>query len=178
MRLVLDACVLFPTVMREMLVGAAQEGVFDPLWSQRILDEWVRATHRLGEAAPVIAQGEAALMQAQFPTAQITPPADLAATLSLPDENDTHVLAAALAGEAQGIVTKNARDFPTRTLARHGLLLRDPDTLLLEAFHAGHPIRDIAERMAHRAKAAGGEGQIRPLLKRTGLPRLAKALST
>ncbi|MEO1549059.1 MAG: PIN domain-containing protein [Pseudomonadota bacterium] len=177
MRLVLDACVLFPTVMREMLVGAAQAGVFVPLWSPRILEEWVRATHRLGEGAPVIAKGEAVLMDAQFPQASITPSQDLAMTLSLPDPNDTHVLAAALEGRADGIVTKNARDFPTRTLSRYGLILRDPDTLLLEAHHEGFAIRAIADQMAARAKAAGGEGALRPLLKRTGLPRLAKVLS-
>ncbi|MEN8935202.1 MAG: PIN domain-containing protein, partial [Planktotalea arctica] len=42
MKLLLDTCVLYPTVMREMLIGAARAGAFEPLWSARILEEWRR----------------------------------------------------------------------------------------------------------------------------------------
>ena len=39
MKIVLDTCVIYPTVMREMLLGVARLGHFTPLWSARILEE-------------------------------------------------------------------------------------------------------------------------------------------
>ena len=48
MRFVLDTCVLFPTVMREMLLGAANITGWTPLWSGRILEEWARAARKIG----------------------------------------------------------------------------------------------------------------------------------
>jgi len=94
MRVLLDACVIFPTVMREMLVGLAAKGLYEPLWSERILEEWVRATKRLGEGADVIAMTEAAVMRDQFKSAMISDYQE--GELWLPDENDIHVLAAAV----------------------------------------------------------------------------------
>ena len=67
MKAVLDACVLYPTVLREILQGAGEGGLFQPVYSDRILREWVLATAKLGAEAPVIAAGEAALFQAAFP---------------------------------------------------------------------------------------------------------------
>ncbi|MEY3307771.1 MAG: hypothetical protein RLZZ413_1809, partial [Pseudomonadota bacterium] len=48
MKIVLDACVLYPTVLREILIGVARAGLYTPLWSDRILEEWARATRKLG----------------------------------------------------------------------------------------------------------------------------------
>ena len=61
MKAVLDACVLYPTVLREILLGVAARGLYEPLWSDRILREWTRATAKLGPEAVAIAEGEALL---------------------------------------------------------------------------------------------------------------------
>ena len=172
MRLLLDANVLFPPVMREMLLGAAGQGAFTPLWSARILEEWARASRRLPEGAEARARAEAVRLRAAWPDAEVSPPPDLEATLSLPDRNDRHVLAAAIAGRADAILTLNRADFPGRTLARHGLHTRDPDGLLLEL----HAERDLGPVAAEVLARAGRPEALRPLLKRAGLPRLAKAL--
>lgn len=178
MRLVLDACVLFPTVMREMLIGAAATGAFVPLWSPRILEEWARAARRLGEGAETIARAEIACVRAAWPQSEIASDAALEERLSLPDPDDRHVLAAAVAGGAEAIVTSNRVDFPSRTLARHGLFRRDPDGLLLELAGTGVALGEVAAAVQARAEAASGRTQpLRPLLKRAGLPRTAKALS-
>ena len=179
MRIVLDACVLFPTVLREILIGTAATGAFSPLWSARILEEWARATRRLPAGAEAVARAEIAILRAEWPDAEIAPLPELVETLSLPDADDRHVLAAAIAGGADALMTLNRRDFPTRTLARHGVLLREPDGLLAELHAEGVDLAAVVARVRERAEAASGREQaLRPLLKRAGLPRLAKALAT
>ncbi len=177
MRALLDANVLMPSVLREMLLGAAAEGAFEPLWSARILEEWARATRRLPPGAEAIAREEIALLRAAWPGAEIAPDPDLEATLSLPDPNDRHVLAAAITGGAGIIVTRNRTDFPTRTLARHEILLREPDGLLSE-IHAERGLGAVAEGVRRRAETMSGRPQaMRAMLKRAGLPQLGKTLA-
>jgi hypothetical protein len=178
MKAALDACVLFPTVLREMLLGAAAAGGFAPVWSARILEEWARATRRLPDGAEARARAEIALMRAAWPHAEATPDPDLVERLSLPDPDDRHVLAAAIAGGADTLVTLNRADFPGRTLARHGLLLREPDGFLTELHLGGLDLGPVAAAVQARAERASGRPQpLRPLLRRAGLPRLGKALT-
>ena len=180
MRLLLDACVLYPTVLREILIGVARAGFYTPLWSERILEEWARAAARLSPVDEVYARGEIAALKAEFPQATIARREGLEARLHLPDENDIHVLAAAIAGNATAIVTMNAADFPRGTLAAEGLERRDPDGLLWQ-FWSDQPdvIAEVVERVRAKAEELSGQPQpLRPLLKRAGLPRLGKALAS
>jgi predicted nucleic acid-binding protein len=176
-RVVLDACVLFPTVMREMLLGAAAAGGFVPLWSDRLLEEWARAARRLPEGAEAVARTEIALLRMAWPAAEVAADADLVERLSLPDPADRHVLATAIAGQADVLLTLNRRDFPGRALARHGILLREPDGLLVELIGEGIDVGGVADAVRRQAERASGRPQaLRPMLKRAGLPRLGKAL--
>ena len=47
MKILIDTCVLYPTVMREVLLAVAATGAFEPVWSARILEEWARAAIKL-----------------------------------------------------------------------------------------------------------------------------------
>ena len=178
MKALLDACVLYPTVMREMLIGAASAGLFTPLWSPRILGEWRRAAAKLGPGQETIAQGEIAALDALWPLASVTPRAGDEARLWLPDHNDVHVLAAAIAGSADVIVTLNTKDFPRHTLAEEGLAREVPDLFLRDLF-AKHPraISAVARAVQTEAERLSGEDwPIRKLMKKARLPRLGKAL--
>jgi predicted nucleic acid-binding protein len=174
-RVLLDACVLFPTVMRQMLLGAAAAGAFEPLWSARILEEWARATRRLPEGAEGVARAEIQTLRLVWPEAEVEVDEGLVESLSLPDPDDRHVLAAAISGRAEVLMTLNREDFPTRTLARHGILLREPDGFLVELADEGHDIAGIAEAVRQgRPRSAA----LRPMLKRAGMPRLGKRLGS
>lgn len=176
-RVLLDACVLFPTVMRETLLGVAAAGGFEPVWSLRILEEWARAVRRLPEGAEAVARAEIAAMRARWPGAEVTPDPDLVETLSLPDPGDRHVLAAAIAGGAGVLMTLNRRDFPGRVLGRYGVMLREPDGYLCALAAEGGPVATVAAAVRARAGAVSGREQpLRGLLKRAGLPRLGKLL--
>lgn len=53
-------------------------------------------------------------------------------SLKLPDVNDRHVLAAAIAGHADSIVTINIKDFPASELNPLGITALHPDEFLLQ----------------------------------------------
>ncbi|AZL57542.1 PIN domain-containing protein [Tabrizicola piscis] len=179
MKAVLDACVLYPTVLREILQGAAEAGLYEPVVSDRILREWVLATAKLGPEAPTIAAGEAASFRAAFPKAVTRERPEIEARLLLPDPNDVHVLATAIASGADAIVTFNAQDFPGHVLASEGIARRDPDGFLWE-LQSGNPDAMARVVEAVRAKAEAISGQpiaLKGLLKRVRLYRLAKAMA-
>ena len=66
MKILIDAGVLYPTVMREMVLGVASAGVFEPQWSPRLLEEWARAAARLGPEGEAQARGEIAMLGAAW----------------------------------------------------------------------------------------------------------------
>ena len=178
MKVVLDACVLYPTVLREILQGAGEAGLYQPLYSDRILGEWTRATIKLGPQVHAQAEGEAALFAAAFPRGRIAAQPAIESRLVLPDPADHHVLAVAIASGADAIVTYNASDFPGHALAAEGIKRRDPDGFLWE-LHSNAPekMAEIVERVRAKAEAVSGrEVDLKWLLKRVRLYRLAKAL--
>ena len=178
MKAVLDACVLYPTVLREILQGAGEAGLYQPVFSDRILREWVLATAKLGPAAPAIAEAEAAVLRATFPRGLIREQPQIEARLLLPDPNDVLVLATGIASGADAIVTFNAQDFPGHVLAAEGITRRDPDGFLWE-LHSRHPeaMAGIVETVRAKAEAISGQPvALKPLLKRARLYRLAKAM--
>jgi predicted nucleic acid-binding protein len=179
MKLLLDTCVLYPTVMREMLIGAAARGGFTPLWSARILEEWRRAAQKLGPEGAAQARAEIALLRANWPVAEVAPAPGVEARLYLPDAADVHVLAAAITGHADAIVTVNNKDFPRHTLAEEGLERIGPDQLLYDLWLKDTAmIEDLGAQVLAEANRLSGDGwEIRPLLKKARLPRLAKALA-
>ncbi len=179
MRILLDACVIFPTVMREMLLGVAATGAYQPRWSARILEEWALAARKFGPTAELQARGAIAMINARFPDAMVKPAPGLEARLWLPDANDIHVLAAAISGHADLIITANAKDFPRGILAEEGLGRVDPDAFLLGHCEARPDlVAAVADQVLAEARRLSGEDwQIRALLKKARLPRLGKALA-
>lgn len=178
MKAVLDACVLYPSVLREILIGVAARGRFAPLWSARILGEWQRAAARLGPEGAAIAAGEIATLRAEWPKAEIVAGPALEKRLWLPDPADAHVLASAISGGAAVIVTQNLRDFPSRALAPEGVQAQSPDDFLMACWLTDAGAVEDTIRLVHaKTESLSGRDQpLRALLKRARLPRLGKAL--
>ena len=178
MKAMLDACVLYPTVMREVLMGAAGAGLFQPQWSARILEEWARAAARHGTADEVSARATATMMNVNFPRGMVKADLDLEKRLWLPDPFDIHVLASAIKGSSDTIVTMNAKDFPRNILAEEGLRRDDPDGFLWTLAQTEPEImQTVAEDVKSTAdRLSGRPWEMRALLKKARLPRLAKLL--
>ncbi|SDW31103.1 Predicted nucleic acid-binding protein, contains PIN domain [Ruegeria halocynthiae] len=180
MKAVLDTCIIYPTVMREMLLRAARLGHFTPVWSSRILEEWARAARKLGPEGEVQARAEIALVQSQWPSAMQPANPGTEQRLWLPDAADIHVLATAITSSADVIVTVNTKDFPKNILAEEGLDRRDPDGLLHDFWLSDSEgmAQIAASVLAEANRLSGDHWTLRALMKKARLPRLGKALAT
>ena len=177
MRVLLDTCVIYPSILRSILLGVANEGLFSPLWSERIIEEWRRAAQRNhNEAEATI---EIALLRVNWPKSQIEIGPENK-SLFLPDENDIHVLQAAIEGNADELLTANLKDFPTSILSSHGIISRSPDDFLLEiAMSHRNEILKIIETVKKEAiRRSGISINNRKMLKSSRLPKLAKFIAS
>src|SRR5690625_1237610 len=181
MRGFLDACVLYPPLVRGLLIGTAEAGFFTPLWSARVFAEWrISIARKKGLDAEDAAVAAQAMLAERFPSAEITADREIEAAIEaihLPDPADAHVLAGAIAGGAELIITFNLRDFPRRVLAGHGIEARHPDGLLWE-FWSTAPERMEPVLKAELARAGVEEERVRAVLKRAKLPRFGKAVAS
>ena len=136
---VYDACVLYPFHLRNILVQCAFDGLVEARWTDDIHDEWIRNLAANAPNLPIerlIATRDR--MKAVLPDADVTDYRHLIPEFRLPDPDDRHVLAAAIAGKAPYIVTWNLKDFPAKDLASHGVASQSPDDFLT-GLHATFP---------------------------------------
>jgi predicted nucleic acid-binding protein len=129
-----DANVLYPRVLRDYLLYAADQEVISIAWSGMILDEVTR--HLIANVPGFTEESGKRLvsaMNAAFPYAEVEPTVEHYQRLRgllLSDEDDRHVLAAAVAAEATALCTANAKDFPESVTASLGVETMTPDVLL------------------------------------------------
>lgn len=98
--------------------------------------------------------------------------------LSLPDANDVHVLAAAIAGHADCIVTANLSDFPSAILELHGLTAVHPDDFLVAQFDLDQisAIAALREMRARSKKPPYTVEEFAQIFERHGLVAMAERL--
>lgn len=150
---VLDACVLHPVHVRGALLWMAEEGLFRPLWSSLILDEWERSLLRLKhDIDPAKASVLRHVLLAEFEEALVDIPSQFLTLTKglLPDPNDDHVLAAAICGKADAIITANLKDFPKSVVSEYGIEVRHPDDFMIDMISLNGQ-RAVAALQNHRA---------------------------
>lgn len=98
--------------------------------------------------------------------------------VSLPDPDDRHVLAAAIHGEADMVLTINLRDFPEGALQPWGIIPVHPDTFLTDQLDQAPEIVCEAVRTirARLRKPRRTVVEYLAILERQGLPRAARRL--
>jgi len=134
---VYDACVLYSAPLRDLLMHVAVTGLYRARWTEAIHDEWVG---HLLENRPDLKREQILrtrdLMNVNVPGSLVTGYEEIIPTVSLPDPDDRHVLAAAIRAGAGVIVTFNLRDFPAEALRPHHITARHPDDFLATQFDA------------------------------------------
>jgi predicted nucleic acid-binding protein len=151
---VLDTCVLVPIALADTLLRIAERELYRPLWSDRILREAIDVVTRIH---PEIPSGKIAkrfaVINENFEDARIEGWEDLEAAITLPDPDDRHVVAAAVRGRADAIVTANTRDFPPQALDQLNIEVIHPDDFLLSQLDlAPRVILDILREQASQTK--------------------------
>ena len=109
---ILDACVLYPATLRDLLLSLARDGLFHARWSERIQDEWVRSLlKRRPELDAAALRRTCGLMAKAVPDSVVHGWQSIEPGLTgLPDADDRHVLAAAICGHADAIVNSTFED--------------------------------------------------------------------
>jgi predicted nucleic acid-binding protein len=125
---VFDACVLYPAPLRDLLMQLATARLFRVKWSHQIHDEWTRnLLKNRQDLTSEALQRTVECMNKALPDALVEGHEFLIDVIHLPDADDRHVVAAAIRGRADAIVTTNLRDFPASELEKHNLEAIHPD---------------------------------------------------
>ncbi|HEV2960753.1 MAG TPA: PIN domain-containing protein [Candidatus Angelobacter sp.] len=132
---VLDACVLVPMPLCDTLLHLAEDPAFyRPLWSGKILKEVGDALEKKLGLNEMQRVRRLRVMQEAFPEAMVVIPPKLEETFDCPDKDDRHVVACAVKGQANAIITLNKKDFPPECLEERSPLPRSgriPGTSIL-----------------------------------------------
>jgi predicted nucleic acid-binding protein len=136
----LDASVLYPAPLRDLLLELAVADLYRAKWSGAVHEEWIGAVlNNRPDLMRAQLERTRDLMNTYARDALVTDFEPLIGVLELPDPDDRHVLAAAIKGRADLIVTVNLKDFPADTLDRWGIEAQHPDDFLTHQFHLSQP---------------------------------------
>lgn len=128
----LDANVLHPMVLCDLLIRLGQRGLYRALWSREILAEVVTTIlRRRPDLSIELLRKRIAAMQVALQDATVDGYESLVPAFHELG-SDAHVVAAAVIGHADVIVTSNLRDFPKRVLERYGVSAQLPDDFLVQ----------------------------------------------
>jgi len=133
MHVILDACVLFPGSLRDVLLRAAEEKLYRLYLTDQILEE-VRK-NLVGKKQVTEERGQYIVnwMKERFRSSFVTDHACLIPAMPI-NEKDRHVLAAAVASGSKIIVTQNLKDFPQSLLKTFGVEASSADDFLVRCF--------------------------------------------
>jgi predicted nucleic acid-binding protein len=171
-RAFLDASVLYPVSLRNLLMRLTPAGLYQARWSADVHKEWIRAVLR---DHPHIPEARLhALRDAMNERAEeclVTGYETLIETLTLPDPNDRHVLAAAIVAGAEIIVTCNPRDFPDASLEPFGIEAQHPDEFILRLLElAPDVVTDaVRDQQARLTNPPVAMAELLALFERQGL---------
>lgn len=176
---VLDANVLYPNLLRDLLVSLAVAGLYSAKWTERINDEWTKnlkidrpdIAHRIDDVRVLLNQS--------VPDCLVENYEALIPGLDLPDPDDRHVLAAAIAGHADTIVTMNLKDFPAKTLAKHSIEVVHPDDFIMNQLELSRleALATVKQVRARFRKPPISVDEFIGMMQKSGLPQSAQHLA-
>ena len=179
MKIIFDTCVLYPTVLREILLGVAEMGLYKPVWSTRILDEWTHAFRKKNSSGQDTILAQIALLNFHWPNSLVQDYDLDVRSLWLPDKNDIHVLASAISSDAEAILTLNRKDVPKKILKDFGIVRYSPDEMLRGLWIDNSEIISKVVINAFELAKQNMESKLtlKAVLKKSYLPSLGKLMA-
>ena len=168
-------------MLRDVLIRVARMGVNRARWSDQILDEVFDAiAENRTDLDPVKLNRTRELMCRAVPDCLVNGDAidALVPSLTLPDPDDRHVLAAAILAGAQVIVTQNTKDFPREELDKFSIEAKHPDGFLQDIYHLDGALmhQAVSEAAAAYKNPPITVGELVDHLDQLGLPISATLL--
>lgn len=181
MTVVLDANVLFPQYLCDLLLSLADEELFRPVWSEQIHEEWMRNVIEKNLAIdPDRIERRRNMMDNAFPDACVSITDAQIQTIDGVHIKDRHVMAAAKIAHADGILTFNEKDFPRAAQRQYGVRILHPDDFVCGYFDRHEKIIiDILRRLRAKLKKPAIDAEDLTLIYfRSRLTQFAKRLAT
>ncbi|MFM2394931.1 MAG: hypothetical protein RLZZ546_2914 [Bacteroidota bacterium] len=127
MKVFIDANVLYPQTLREFILQIARLKLIEVFWSQEVLDEWYfNIQKKLTPKEKNRLKDTIQLLHHDFPHALVKD-FTMIENANLIDQNDIHVISAAIHAKVDVILTFNTRDFPKSMLRKYGMTHFHPD---------------------------------------------------
>lgn len=132
---VLDANVLYPAPLRDLLLHIAFLAVYQPKWSDKIQQEWIQSLlSKRSDLKQSSLANTRKWMETIFPDAQTQLDDKPIPSINLPDKDDIHIFETAIRADAKYIITFNLKDFPMDELKKFEIKAIHPDDFVCLIF--------------------------------------------
>ncbi len=177
-RVFADTNVLFPFSIMDLVLGMAEDGMHEFIWSNDLLDEWERVIAENNQRSAESAASIVAAVREFFEDGEIPTTSYAAEVDDMPsaDLDDRKHIAAAKAGRATVLLTRNLKHFPSQPLSEMSIRVLDPDAYLCEQ------LANSPEQMLWTVTRIAGEkrrptltvGELLATLANAGVPEFAE----
>lgn len=174
---ILDACVLYPAPIRDLMMRLSLTDLFNARWTDQIHEEWISALVKKGYDRDYLEKTRR-LMDRHVRDGKVDEYEDLIDSITLPDQDDRHVVAAAIKSNSDAIVTFNLKDFPETVLEKYAIEVIHPDDFILYQVELSvakvcQALKDQRQALKNPPKTVN---EFLAILQKQQLPKTALAL--
>lgn len=180
LRALCDANVLYPVYLRDVIAESGMSGLFRPLWNNHILDETQQALSRTLPRARQNFPRIRTLLRTTLPDSFVEVSPATPHDFGCSDPDDNLIVAAAIAGKADVLMTFNTRHFPPDLFEKLGIRLEDPDRFLTGIFSENEELAalTIGNLLASYINADINPEMLAERLETAGCPALSRLISS
>lgn len=176
---VLDANVLYPAPIRDLLLHLASVSLYQPKWSDSIQDEWTRSLlAKRSDLKKSSLTNTRNWMETVFPDARTPIDNVVKRPINLPDTDDVHVMQTAIKSGANYIVTFNLNDFPSDELSKFGIEAIHPDDFVCHLLDKSPEttLKAFSNQVSMLKNPVKTADEVLAAIKRCGLPKTVQEI--